>query len=116
MFNTFFLKKRNHFLLYNTKHFKLVIPSWQLEKAHFTLLVKVDVLFFLSNYAIFKYGICDILVVLVLPPTLSTPKKKESGHLARPREKQLNSHEGTGYFSHEDRLKIQKPISGNNKS
>lgn len=53
-------------------------------------------MFFLSNYVAFKWDICDVLVVpmLVLPLPLS--KKKESGHLARPREKQLNALKGQG--------------------
>lgn len=50
----FFLRKETISYFVTQKHFKLVIPSWQLEKEHFTPLVKIDVLFFLSNYVVFK--------------------------------------------------------------
>lgn len=53
-FSSFFFFKETISYFVTQKHFKLVILSWQLEREHFTPLVKIDVLFFLSNYVVFR--------------------------------------------------------------
>lgn len=45
------------------------------------------------------------------PPPIKKKKKRIRTSGKAYREKAAKLTEGTGYFSHEDRLKIQKPIS-----
>ena len=106
----FFFKERNHFLLYNTNAFKIIYFRL-MKKEYFTLLVKIFWTIMLHSnekYMMFWSSPC-------LPSATPIGQKKKKRKRIRTSGKAWGKAakltEGTGYFSHEDRLKIQKPIS-----
>lgn len=102
----FFFRKETISCFIIQKHLKLVIPGWQLAKEYFTLLVKIDVLSKQLCCIQMRNMWCSGCLNSSPPPP--PPPFRTSG---KAQGKAAKLTEGTGYFSHEDRLKIQKPIS-----